>query len=279
MACTTIITAKELAEHTSDADWGIVDCRFALNDPNEGRRRYDAGHLPGARYAHLDDDLASPVTATSGRHPLPSVDEFRRKLGEWGIGESTQVVAYDAAGGMFAARLWWLMRWLGHKNVAVLDGGFGVWQAAGLPITIESPAVGEGSYSPKVSEGMTLSADQVATGLAGESITLVDARDAVRYSGETEPLDPVAGHVPGAVNRPCKQNLDESGCFLPNEQLRKRFAELAGQDNVVHMCGSGVTACHNMLAMEVAGLPSGKLYPGSWSEWIRDSLRPVAARG
>ncbi len=275
---TTLITSSELAEKLDASDWVVIDCRFSLADPVAGRRLYQQSHLPGARYAHLDEDLSSPVTPTSGRHPLPDPEALCRRLGEWGVTPETQVVAYDDAGGAFASRLWWLLRWLGHESVAVLDGGFSAWVEAGLPTTTEIPRPSSSDYACRSNDGCWLSADQLLEGLAAGKLLLIDARDPVRFSGEEEPLDPVAGHVPGAVNATYKANLSPAGRFLSAEALRARFEPLLAADanrRVIHMCGSGVTACHNLLAMEVAGLPAGKLYAGSWSEWVQDESRPV----
>lgn len=279
MDFTTLIEPAELAERIDDSSWVVIDCRFELADPLAGRNQYDAAHLPGARYAHLDEDLSSPVTSASGRHPLPEAERFCRRLGEWGIGDQTRVAAYDDAGGALAARLWWLLRWVGHKQVAVLNGGYGGWVAAGLPTTDETPTVRSTTHSCQPDRGAWLSAEQIKQSLATGGFTLLDARAPERYQGDVEPIDPVAGHVPGAINAPFKENLDASGRFLSSAELRNRFGAKLGDssgEQVAHMCGSGVTACHNLLAMEVAGLPSGKLYAGSWSEWCRDKSRPVA---
>lgn len=276
----TLIDAATLHAHLSAPDWVVVDCRFNLMDIGAGRRAYREGHIPGAYYAHLDQDLSGPVSATTGRHPLPDPAVLCRTLACWGIGADTQVVAYDAAAGAMAARLWWLLRWLGHAQCAVLDGGLPAWLAAGYPLSREPP-------EPDCSNCLVAHPDPLAwvdhryvqASLEGGQAVLVDARAAPRFRGEQEPIDPVAGHVPGAVNLPMEGNLDESGRFLSQARLRERFAPLlAGRSpaQVLHMCGSGVTACHNLLAMEVAGLHGSRLYAGSWSEWIRDPARPVA---
>jgi thiosulfate/3-mercaptopyruvate sulfurtransferase len=279
MSFTTLISSSQLGENIGANDWAVIDCRFSLADPAAGRRLYEESHLPSAHYAHLDEDLSSPVTDTSGRHPLPDPQALCRQLDKWGVAAETQVVAYDDAGGAFAARLWWLLRWLGHESAAVLDGGFPAWVEGGLPMTAEIPRPSRTDYVCRPNDESWLSAAQVTAGLAGSDLLLIDARDPERFRGESEPIDPVAGHVPGAINAPFKANLSSSGRFLSPEQLRARFEPLlaaSANRQVVHMCGSGVTACHNLLAMEVAGLPAGKLYAGSWSEWGRDASRPVA---
>lgn len=278
MAHTTLMTAATLHAHLDRPDWVVVDCRFNLADPDAGRRAYQAGHIPGARYAHLDEDLSAPVTATTGRHPLPDPARLAATLGAWGIGPETQVLAYDDLGGMLAAaRLWWLLRWLGHAAVAVLDGGLPAWTRAGLPLDMDVPVIAAQTFTARPDNRLWLTVEQVQALPAHE--LLLDARGAARYRGEMEPIDPVAGHIPGALNLPTESNLAADGCFLPAAALRTRFAALLGERpaaTVVHSCGSGVTACHNLLAMEVAGLSGSRLYAGSWSEWIRDPQRPVA---
>ncbi|HSC08335.1 MAG TPA: sulfurtransferase [Steroidobacteraceae bacterium] len=280
MSFTTLVEPAELAAHLSDPRWITVDCRFELTDPAAGARLYAAGHIPGARYAHLDHDLSSPMTATTGRHPLPDANELARRLGEWGIEGSSQVVAYDEANGAMAARLWWLLRWLGHGQVAVLNGGLRAWRAAGYPLSDQSPVVTPRVFTPRIDPDMFLDVDAVARRVAAHEIVLVDARPPDRFAGRNETLDPVAGHVPGARNHPFARNVDAAGRFLSAEQLREAWrptlASAAG-DRVVSMCGSGVTACHNLLALEIAGVHGARLYPGSWSEWIRDPKRPVAS--
>ncbi|MDG4596346.1 MAG: sulfurtransferase [Candidatus Contendobacter sp.] len=274
----TLIDAPTLHTHLNDPQWVIMDCRFSLMDTEAGRRAYRESHLPGARYAHLDEDLSSPITPATGRHPLPDPARLARKLGEWGIGPGTQVVAYDDMGGMLAAaRLWWLLRWLGHEAVAVLDGGFPAWQRAGLPLTAALPTVQPTLFHGQPDDRLWLTTAQVLT-LPPENVVL-DARAAARFRGEMEPIDPVAGHIPGAVNLPTEGNLTAEVHFLSVAELRARFAAALGErppTTVAHSCGSGVTACHNLLAMETAGLRGSRLYAGSWSEWIRDSARPVA---
>ncbi|MFI3156964.1 MAG: sulfurtransferase [Methylococcaceae bacterium] len=279
MTYTTLISTDTLHRQLSHSDRIIVDCRFSLADTEAGAKSYRHGHIPNARYAHLDKDLSSAITDFTGRHPLPNVALLAKKLGAWGIANTSQVVAYDDAGGAFAGRLWWLLRYLGHDKVAVLDGGIKHWQKQGLPITTTLPKVKPAVFRPYLNEGAWLNALQVQNSLARKTICLIDARTPERYRGEQEPIDPVAGHIPYALNRAFQLNLDNNGLFLPAEQLREQFKQLIGAgapEQVVHYCGSGVTACHNLLAMEHAGLTGSKLYSGSWSEWIRNKNRAVA---
>lgn len=275
----TLVSAETLMDHLEDPDWVVFDCRFALDDPEWGPREYRASHIPGALYAHLDRDLAAPQRPGTGRHPLPDPAAFVAWLGANGVDRSRQVVAYDQGGGPFAARLWWMLRWVGHEAVAVLDGGWPAWTAAGGPVTDEIPRPEPASFEPKLDDSRWLTSEQLETALRDGRVRLIDARSAERFRGDSEPIDPVAGHVPGAVNLPFAGNLDEQGRFKDPEALRRRFepvVEDAAHDRVVHMCGSGVTAAHNLLAMEVAGLADSRLYVGSWSEWIADPDRPVA---
>ena len=279
MTYTTLITPKNLYQHLNDCNWIIIDCRFSLANVETGFTSYRHNHIPNARYFHLDRDLSSRVTDFTGRHPLPNFAELVRKLGASGIDNNSQVVIYDDASGAFAGRLWWLLRCLGHYNVAVLDGGLNHWQKLGFPLTTTLPAIKPTVFRAYPGENIGLSALEVQNSLAQKTICLIDARTPGRYRGEQEPIDPVAGHIPGAVNRPFQQNLDSEGLFLSAEALRNQFKTLIGSkspNQVVHMCGSGVTACHNLLAMELAGLTGSKLYPGSWSEWIRNKNRPIA---
>lgn len=276
---TTIIQPHELQPHLGDARWAVFDCRFDLASRDAGRLAHRAGHIPGAIYAHLDEDLSGPIGPATGRHPLPDPQAFCARLDAWGVGNDSQVIAYDAANGVYAARLWWLLRWVGHHAVAVLDGGFAAWQRAGLPVDSRTPALGPATFVPHVRDAAWLTTDAVAETLAGGDIALVDARAADRFAGRNETLDPIAGHVPGARNHPLTNNLDADQRFLPPAELRRRWlATLGGAPSAqaVCMCGSGVTACHSLLALEIAGLAGARLYPGSWSEWIRDPSRPVA---
>ncbi|HEX5313947.1 MAG TPA: sulfurtransferase [Gammaproteobacteria bacterium] len=274
----TLIDAEDLRRHRDGPGWCVFDCRCSPFDPAVGRSAYLAGHIPGARHADLDWVLAGPKTATSGRHPLPARAVLAEWLGREGVGGASQVVAYDDAGGAFAARLWWLLRWLGHERVAVLDGGLTAWCEAGGELeAAEAPSVPAAAFTPGEPLGQCLDAAEVLEISRERSPgVLVDARAAPRYRGESEPVDAVAGHIPGALNRPYGGNLDASRRFLDRERLRERFAGLSRNPSlVVHYCGSGVTACHNVLAMEHAGLTGSRLYAGSWSEWIRDPERPV----
>ena len=280
---TTLIEPAELAAHTDDPNWVILDCRFDLARPEWGAGAYAEGHVPNALYAHLDRDLSSPVTATSGRHPLPASEAFFATLGRWGIDEKVQVVSYDQSNGAYASRLWWLLRWAGHARVAVLNGGFAAWQHAGLPVS-QQPGVRQSRrFSPGHASTDIVSTAEIAALLAAGQLvsgecSLVDARAADRFAGRNETLDPVAGHIPGARNHPFMRNLDAQGRFLPAATLRSQWLETLGAQapsKAIAMCGSGVTACQNLLALEVAGLPGARLYAGSWSEWIRDGARPV----
>jgi thiosulfate/3-mercaptopyruvate sulfurtransferase len=256
----------------------VIDCRFDLARPDAGEAAYKASHIRGAVYAHLDRDLSSPITPTTGRHPLPDAEQFATTLGRWGIDSLTQVVAYDADAGMFAARLWWLLRWLGHQRVAVLNGGFKAWQQAGLPVTAEIALPEPKHFGGEPHNELWISAAEVAARVNDPNWRVLDARAPERYHGEVEPIDSVAGHVPGAVNHPFALNLNADAQFLSADELRARYAGVSGgapPNQVIAMCGSGVTACHNLLAMEVAGLHGAKLYAGSWSEWIRDPQRSI----
>jgi len=276
---TTLMSTADLAARLGDPAVVVVDVRHDLGKPPAwGEEQYRLAHIPGARFASLDRDLAAPKTGRNGRHPLPSPEDAARTFGRLGIGADTQVVAYDGGASTYAVRLWWMLRWLGHDAAAVLDGGFDKWTREGRPVTAEAPVV-KPRELPIRHVGHVLTAADVARAVPERSLTLVDARSPERYRGETEPLDPVAGHIPGAFNRPYPRNLNPDLTFKPADVLRREFAELLGAtplERVVHYCGSGVTACHNALAMELAGLPGTRLYPGSWSEWSADSAHPVA---
>ena len=276
---TTLVDTETLSRHLGDPRWVVVDCRFVLTDPEAGRRAYAAGHIPGARYAHLNEDLASPITPGSGRHPLPFPNVLAEKLGRWGIDNKSQVVVYDDSFGAMASRLWWLLRWLGHEAVAVLDAGYPKWAREKRPVTTELPEIKATQFHPVINNTMWVDADQVLEMTRAKNGLLIDARSEERFRGEIEPLDKVAGHIPGASNMPYEDNLDITSEFMSDEALREHYLSLLGKvtpDKVVHMCGSGVTACHSILAMEHAGLSGAKLYAGSWSEWIADPKRPVA---
>jgi thiosulfate/3-mercaptopyruvate sulfurtransferase len=278
VALTTLITTDALALRLDDPAFAIVDCRYSLENEAWGEQEYTARHIPGADYAHLARDLAGKKTGTNGRHPLPDPESLRRTFGRLGIASGVQVVAYDQDTGIYASRLWWLLRWMGHDAVAVLDGGFAKWLAEGRATASgeEHHAVREFVGSPRV--GWTMSAGEVAAATKNAGWQIVDARAPERYRGETEPIDRVAGHIPGAMNHFFKWNLDEAGTFRTPEEIRARLKETIGDaqpDRIISYCGSGVTACHNLLALEHAGLRGAKLYPGSWSEWSSDPARPV----
>ena len=278
---TTLVGARDLALHLQDPRWRIYDCRHDLANPMHGRGAYSRGHIPGARFLHLDDDLSGIRNGSNGRHPLPPPHEFAARMAANGMRDDVQVVAYDDAGGAFAARLWWMLRWLGHVRVAVLDGGIAAWKRAGAPLAT-GPSIEEaGHFACNAHHGMEVSTSEVlARHAQTQTQTLVvDARAPERFSGAQETLDPVAGHIPGAANRFYMDNLDDFQCFLPAAELRDEFASLLGgraPSAVIHSCGSGVTACHNLLAMEIAGFAGSRLYAGSWSEWCSDPARPVA---
>jgi thiosulfate/3-mercaptopyruvate sulfurtransferase len=278
LAFTTIISTSELAAHAADSSWVVVDCRFKLADEDWGKREYLIAHVPCAVYAHLGRDLSSPPDGSNGRHPLPRPDTLIETFGRLGISQDTQVVAYDQDSGMFASRLWWLLRWMGHDAVAVLDGGFAKWTTEHRPTAAGDHAQHARQFLGEPRADMTAGAADVAARVGRHDTRLVDARAPERYRGDTEPLDRVAGHIPGAANYFFQQNLDERGLFRSPDDLRERLSgTLAGipPDQVVCYCGSGVTACHNLLALEHAGLPGAKLYAGSWSEWSSDPARPV----
>ncbi len=275
----TLISAADLAARLERPGWVIIDCRSDLTDASAGQAAYLQAHLPGAMFAHLERDLAGPISDATGRHPLPAVEAFVHTLRSWGVDTGSQVVVYDAGNSAFAARVWWMLRWLGHDAVAVLDGGFRAWQAAGWPLSREIPQPTRGNFTAHEQPGCRLETGDVARLIGSSDWRIVDARSAERFAGVVEPIDGVAGHIPGAVNHPFARNLAGDGRFLPAEALRTALqGTLAGvaPERAVVMCGSGVTACHNILAFEIAGLGGAKLYAGSWSEWIRDPTRPVA---
>ena len=279
MILTALVGAEVLSQHLADADWVILDCRHDLTAPGLGRSEYAKSHIPGARFLHLDEDLSAAKTGRNGRHPLPDPDTLIDKLGRAGVDSRKQVVAYDAQGGMMAARLWWLLRWLGHLPVAVLDGGWGQWVAEGRPQTADVPRARPAQFTGRARENW-VGAEFVRVHLGDKSTLLIDGRAPDRFRGMNETIDPVGGRIPGASNRFYKDNLDASGSFKAPETLRKEFLAVLGPTQpgeVVNYCGSGVSACHNLLAMEVAGLRGARLYPGSWSEWSSDPSRPVAS--
>lgn len=275
----TLVDVATLAAHLDDPEWAVFDCRFDLEDKARGEADYLQAHIPGAVYVHLERDLSAPVTGRNGRHPLPSLEAMEALFSRLGVHEGLQVVAYDDAGGPYAARLWWMLRYLGHEAVAVLDGGWPAWREAGLPARSGRESRAPAAFRARPRPNLRCEAEEILANLNSPSLILVDARAPERYRGETEPYDPVAGRIPGARNRFWKDNLDPEGRFLPREALRAAFAAVLGEvppAQAVVYCGSGVTACHNLLAMAHAGLEGARLYPGSWSEWCADPQRPVA---
>lgn len=287
MSFNTLIDAPSLLERVAakDANLVLLDCRFDLSNPQAGRLAYLNGHIPGAQFADSNRDLSSPIGPKTGRHPLPEASAFAARVNAWRVHPDSQVVVYDELNGSFAARAWWLLRWIGHPAVAVLDGGFKAWVAAGGAVAAGEPTAPPLQSATRMAADIQVDADavvdakQVAALLRDPRHLLVDARAAERFAGSVEPIDSVAGHVAGAVNRPFSQNLGPDGHFLPPQQLRQQWQSQLGDrspSDVVAMCGSGVTACHNLLSLEIAGLRGAKLYAGSWSEWIRDPTRPIA---
>lgn len=279
---TTLISAADLAARIDDPDWVIVDCRHDLANLAFGRAAYAAGHLPHAVFADMESELSGARHAQDGafrgRHPLPEKEALMAVLRRWGVDDDTQVVAYDAHGGMFAARLWWLLRWIGHEASAVLDGGLPAWQALGQPLSSDPPEPRRaGTIAVRAPFVPTVTVREVLDNIGSEQKTVVDARAADRFRGENETIDPVGGHIPGAKNRFFKDNLQGDGRFKAPQRLREEFEALIDDpEQAIMQCGSGVTACHNLLALEVAGMPGAALYPGSWSEWSSDPARPVA---
>ena len=276
---TTLVSTAQLAAELANPDWVVFDCRFTLTDPEAGRTAYKTSHIAGSRYVDLNVDLSSHPTAQSGRHPLPDANRLCEKLGNWGVGGHTQVVVYDDSYGSMAVRLWWLLRWLGHEHVALLDGGLPKWMKEKHPVSAALPAITPQVFPCSPRPAMLVDAATVESIRCSPSHRLIDARPEQRFTGEREPLDAVAGHIPGTVNWVYEENIDFDGTYLPADELRENYARLldgVSPENVVHTCGSGVTASHNILAMEIAGLTGSRLYPGSWSEWITDPSRPIA---
>ena len=276
-----LVTTEELARHLDDPKWLVFDTRHELTNPETGPRVYAEGHIPGAYFMHTDDDLSGAKTGRNGRHPLPDIDVFAAKMNACGVARGVQVVVYDDLAGNFAVRLWWLLQWLGHDEVALLDGGYPLWVKESRPTTKDIPAPRKGQFVPRPLLGDTVDIDFVDRFREDPNLKLIDARAADRFRGLNETIDPVAGHIPGAVNRFWRNNLLADGRFKAPDVLRKEYLALLGTtapEQAVHMCGSGVTACHNLYAMALAGLPPGRLYPGSWSEWCADTRRPVATQ-
>jgi thiosulfate/3-mercaptopyruvate sulfurtransferase len=276
---TTIIDVDTLYNHLSDPTWAVVDCRFRLDNPNAGRDLYVESHIPGAVYAHTDDDLAGLPAEDTGRHPLPDLDTFRDTLGGWGIGKDTQVVVYDDLGGAYAARLWWMLRYLGHSAVALLDGGWKAWMAAGHPTRSGEEQPAPAHFTGEPNPAMIATMAEVEQLVAqGKGNLLIDSRDPKRYRGEHEPIDPVAGHIPGAKNHFLGNNIERNQRFRTAADLRATFDELLGEqsptDTIVY-CGSGVTACQNLLAMSIARLEGARLFIPSWSGWVSNPNRPI----
>ncbi|MHA6198400.1 sulfurtransferase [Pseudomonas wadenswilerensis] len=281
MPLAQLIAPRQLAERLGDPKLVILDCRFALEDVDYGQRSYAEGHVAGAHFADLERDLSGPVVkGVTGRHPLPQPGRLIERFQHWGISNDSDVVLYDDGPGAFAARAWWLLAWLGKRSgVYILDGGLKAWHAAGLPLSLDPADRHEGSFSGKPDPDLLVSAQQLRERLGDPALTLLDARALPRFRGEVEPIDPVAGHIPGAQCATFTENLGADGHFLPAEQLKARFAKLLGErkpQDLVAYCGSGVTACHNLFALSLAGYPLAPLYAGSWSEWITDPQRQVA---
>jgi thiosulfate/3-mercaptopyruvate sulfurtransferase len=276
---TTLISTELLATHLNHSSWLIADCRYNLKDESWGHAQYTAGHIPSAVFVNLAHDLAAPRTGSNGRHPLPAPDVMAATFARLGIGDATQVIAYDQDAGAFASRLWWMLRYLGHDAVAVLDGGFAQWNRERRPAQAGEETRPPTTFTPRLREQMRLTIDEVAAHLSDSSMLLVDARSPERYEGQSDPLDTVPGHIPGARNRFYRHNISDAGTMRPANELRadyERVLEGRSPTDVVMYCGSGVTACHNLLAMEHAGLSGGKLFAGSWSEWEADPRQPIA---
>ncbi len=278
MILMALAESEILAQHLDDPDWVVFDCRHDLADPGRGNADYLKSHIPGARFAHLDDDLSGPRNGKNGRHPLPDPSALARMFGRAGVDSGKQVIAYDSQGSLFAARLWWLLRWLGHLPVAVLDGGWSQWTSEGRPQTAGVPAPRATQFSGQPDDSR-VDAQQVLAGLGAPGSLLIDARAPDRFRGENETLDPVGGRIPGARNRYFRDNLDAEGRFKSPQQLATELTAALGDarpGQSIHYCGSGVSAAHNLLAMEIAGLHGARLYAGSWSEWCADPARPIA---
>jgi thiosulfate/3-mercaptopyruvate sulfurtransferase len=278
VAFTTVISPEELHARLHDPNVVVIDCRHSLADFSLGRRLYDESHIPGAFFASVEEDLAGKKTGTNGRHPLPDPEIFARFLRGIGVDDDTQIVGYDAGADMFAPRLWFLCRWIGHDATAILDGGFAVWNLAGYPVTAApSEPSREGTLTVKLRPELVVDVDYVREHLGDPSMQLLDARAKERYSGESEPVDPVAGHIPGALHRWFKDNFSSEGRLKSSQQLRAEFTKIGlDPDRTIHQCGSGVSSAATLLAMVHAGLDGSRIYNGSWSEWVADPARPIA---
>lgn len=275
-----VVTLKTLAEHLNDPDWVVVDCRFQLGQPGAGQAAYEQEHISGAVYMDLEKDMSGEKTAHGGRHPLPDLGPFSQKLGRIGIDDTVKVVAYDDQDGAMAARFWWMLRFLGHREVYVLEAGFARWKAEGYPVSNErTPDRKSKNFSAKIQTEMMVSMEDVRQRLGRTDTVLIDSRDKARYRGANEPIDPVAGHIPGAVNFFWKGGIAGGGTWKPASAQRERFATIDPNEEVIVYCGSGVTACPNVLALEEAGYNNVKLYAGSWSDWISYQDNPVATGG
>ena len=272
-----LISAQSLMEIYGEEQTRILDCRYVLSDPTAGIGSYRQGHIPGSIYLDLSENLSSPIRAGTGRHPLPAADSFAEAIGKWGVADDSTVIAYDDGPGSMAARCWWLLRWFGHQSVYVLDGGLDAWVEQGGPLFDEVGAYPPAQFTGRPQQNHWIDADTLMRAIDDPDQLIIDARENKRFLGLEEPIDRIAGHMPSAINRPFQHNL-WGGCFKSAKSLRQEFVELIGDappSQVIHSCGSGVTACHNLLAMEVAGLSGSRLYPGSWSEWITDPSRPI----
>lgn len=281
MKYSTLISVEQLASHINDPDWTVIDCRFSLEEPGLGRKNYLQAHIPGAVYAHLDEDLCSPIIkGVTGRHPLPTVENIVERLSNWGIDDFVQVVVYDDAGGaMAASRLWWLLQWLGHEAVAVLNGGWSLWLKGNYSVTSGAEKRVARQFTPQVQPMRLIETSEIRDRLHDPALKIIDSRAEERYRGEIEPIDPIAGHIPGALLSPHPNVLDSGGNFLPADELRHHFESLLGDvpaEEASFYCGSGVTAVQNVLALKYAGMGNARLYAGSWSEWITDTGRPIS---
>ena len=275
----TIISADDLKNNLSNQNFIIFDCRCDIKDTGYGIKAYTEGHIPNSIFVDVDADLASEKTSTTGRHPLPDVNILSEKLSQWGFSNNKQAIIYDDAGGAFASRMWWILKWLGHDKAAVLDGALGGWMASGGKLTTENTIFERSTFTPSLRDEMHVQIKEVEDAQYKMDKLIIDARSKERYLGIKDPVDPVAGHIPGAISSPLGQNLDKKGHFKSAEELKHNFNKVIGEtssSDIISMCGSGITACHNILALELAGISDVKLYVGSWSEWITDKSRPIA---